>query len=132
MLDEDRLYMISNLSLASSYATRGSRHRSLPSRGGSFASPTTAAKAHVSLAEEMMKQSWTVGVLRCAVVALALLPWLSPRPAAAQAARGTILGTVRDSTGAALPGATGTLTNTGTGFTRSVVADASGEYTAPL
>jgi hypothetical protein len=80
----------------------------------------------------MMKQTWTVGVLRCAVVALALLAWLSPRPASAQAVSGTILGTVRDSTGAALPGATVTLTNTGTGFTRTVTADASGEFSAPV
>ena len=79
-----------------------------------------------------MKQAWTVGVLRCAVVALALLAWLSPRPAAAQAVSGTIFGTVYDSSGAALPGATVTLANTATGLTRSVVSDPKGEYTAPL
>src|SRR2546428_11883188 len=88
--------------------------------GGSFASPTTAAEAHVSLAEEMMKQTWTAGVLRCAVVALALFPWLSPRPASAQAVSGTIFGTVYDSSGAALPGATVTLTNAATGLTPSL------------
>jgi hypothetical protein len=55
-----------------------------------------------------------------------------PHPAAAQAVTGTILGTVRDSSGAALPGASITIVNTGTGFTRSVVSDSSGEYTAPL
>ena len=79
-----------------------------------------------------MKQSWTTGVLRCAVVALALLPWLSPRPASAQAVSGTILGTVRDSSAAAMPGATVTLTNTATGLTRTVVTDPNGEYTAPM
>ena len=79
-----------------------------------------------------MKQSWTISVLRCAVVALALLAWLSPRPAAAQAVSGTIFGTVYDSSGAALPGATVTLANTATGLTRSVVSDPKGEYTAPL
>ena len=82
-----------------------------------------------------MKQTRTSlagGVVRCAVVALALLMWLSPPPASAQAVSGTILGTVRDSTGASLPGATVTLTNTGTGFTRVVVTDAIGEFTAPL
>jgi hypothetical protein len=80
----------------------------------------------------MMKQTWTAGVLRGAVIAMAVVLSMSPPPASAQAVSGTILGTVRDATGAALPGATVTLTNTGTGFTRSVVADASGEFTAPL
>ena len=50
---------------------------------------------------------------------------------AAQAVTGTILGTVTDNTGAVIPGATITLTNTGTGFTRTVVSDSAGEYTAP-
>ena len=50
---------------------------------------------------------------------------------AAQAVTGTILGTVTDNTGAVIPGATITLTNSGTGFTRTVVSDSTGEYTAP-
>src|SRR5438552_5116283 len=50
---------------------------------------------------------------------------------AAQAVTGTILGTVTDSTGALIPGATITLTHAGTGLTRTVVSDAAGEYTAP-
>ena len=50
---------------------------------------------------------------------------------AAQAVTGTILGTVTDTSNAAVPGATVTLTNAGTGQTRSVVTDANGEYTAP-
>jgi hypothetical protein len=50
---------------------------------------------------------------------------------AAQAVTGTILGTVTDTSGAAVPGATVTLTNTGTGLTRSAVTDAAGEYTLP-
>src|SRR5688572_32504067 len=65
------------------------------------------------------------GLVACALVAL------MPRPLAAQAVSGTILGEVSDTTGAVIPGATVTLTNTGTGFTRSVVSDAKGEYTAP-
>jgi hypothetical protein len=50
---------------------------------------------------------------------------------AAQAVTGTILGTVTDTSGAVIPGATITLTNAGTGFTRTVVSDSGGEYTAP-
>jgi hypothetical protein len=57
---------------------------------------------------------------------------LTPPPLAAQAVTGTILGTVRDASGGALPGATVTLVNEGTGFTRTVTTDTSGEYTAPL
>ncbi len=82
-----------------------------------------------------MKQTWTAlaaGVARCAVVFLALLPWLSPPPASGQAVSGTILGTVRDSSGAAMPGASVTLTNTSTGLTRAVITDPNGEYTAPM
>jgi hypothetical protein len=44
---------------------------------------------------------------------------------------GTILGMVKDGTGAVMPGTTVTLLNTGTGLTRTVVTDTKGEYTAP-
>jgi Carboxypeptidase regulatory-like domain len=50
---------------------------------------------------------------------------------AAQAVTGTILGTVTDTSNSAVPGATVTLTNAGTGQARVVVTDANGEYTAP-
>ncbi|HXE80030.1 MAG TPA: carboxypeptidase-like regulatory domain-containing protein [Vicinamibacterales bacterium] len=53
------------------------------------------------------------------------------REAAAQAVTGTILGTVTDPTGAVLPGATVTVTNQDTGFSRTVVSDAQGEYVTP-
>jgi hypothetical protein len=61
------------------------------------------------------------------VVALGLLP----AALAAQAVTGTILGTITDTSGAAVPGATVTLTNTGTGLSRTVVTDSAGEYTLP-
>jgi len=51
---------------------------------------------------------------------------------AAQAVTGTILGSVTDTSNAAVPGATVTLTNSGTGQVRTMVTDAAGEYTAPL
>src|SRR5262245_14414870 len=60
---------------------------------------------------------------------LTMFAW--PTPLHAQAVTGTILGTVRDGSGAAVPGATVTLTNTGTGLVRTAVTDSAGEYSAP-
>jgi hypothetical protein len=51
--------------------------------------------------------------------------------AAAQVTTGTISGTVKDSTGAALGGANVKLTNTDTGVTRTVTVDEVGRYNAP-
>jgi hypothetical protein len=56
---------------------------------------------------------------------------LVPRWVAAQAVTGTVLGTITDTTGAAVPGTTVTLTNLGTGLTRTAASDAAGEYTVP-
>jgi len=50
----------------------------------------------------------------------------------AQVATGTILGSVTDATGGAVPGATVTATNLDTQFTRSAASDASGQYSLPL
>jgi hypothetical protein len=63
---------------------------------------------------------------------LALVSLLLPQLVSAQAVTGTILGTVKDTSGAAVPGASVTLTNTNTGLTRTVVSDSIGEYSAPL
>ena len=54
-----------------------------------------------------------------------------PCAAFAQSVSGTILGTVTDSTGAVMSGAKVTVVNEGTGLTRTVTADANGEYSAP-
>ncbi len=51
--------------------------------------------------------------------------------AVAQSVSGTILGTVTDSSGATVGGAKVTIVNEGTGLTRVLTADSSGEYTAP-
>ena len=56
---------------------------------------------------------------------------LAPHPAFAQAVSGTILGTVTDASGAVMANAKVTVVNEGTGLTRTVVADANGEFTAP-
>jgi hypothetical protein len=52
-------------------------------------------------------------------------------PLAAQAVRGTIQGTVSDSTGAALPGVAVEAKNIATGVSQTVVTNAEGRYTAP-
>ena len=79
----------------------------------------------------MRTRSLVSRVAGAALLGLGLL-CMPPPPAAAQAVSGTILGFVKDSTGAVVPGATVTLVNTGTGFSRTVVTNATGEYTAPL
>ena len=53
---------------------------------------------------------------------------LTVAPARAQLSTAEINGRVSDSSGAVLPGATVTMTQTATGLTRSVVTDASGAY----
>src|SRR6266446_6133082 len=68
-------------------------------------------------------------MLRIAISLLALF-LAAPRPGCAQAT-GTIAGTVRDSSGAVVPGAKITATNEGTNLTRSVEADGAGQYIIP-
>ena len=58
--------------------------------------------------------------------------WLTAATAFAQIPSGTILGNVKDSQGAVVPGATVTATNAGTQFSRATVTDAEGQYSLPL
>jgi len=67
---------------------------------------------------------------RVVAVCLALSWTLTPAPASAQAVRATLLGTVTDQSGAVLPGATVTITNSDTGVAQTTVTDAQGHYTA--
>ena len=69
---------------------------------------------------------------RGAVGAVLLLAGIiSSHAAYAQSVYGTIVGAVRDSSGAALPAVTITVTNTGTGLVRTTVTDSIGAYTVP-
>jgi Carboxypeptidase regulatory-like domain len=79
----------------------------------------------------MMKDGVLFAWRSCLVVLLLFTLALVPSAARAQAVTGTVLGNVVDSTGSMVPGATVTLTHTGTGFTRTVTTDSSGEYAAP-
>jgi hypothetical protein len=73
----------------------------------------------------------TAGWVAQTLLGLAVLFSLIPLPAAGQAVSGTILGRVSDTSGAVIPGARVTVTQTGTGFTRSLLSDSKGEYNAP-
>jgi hypothetical protein len=75
--------------------------------------------------------SWYPGGLVRILFVLVTLAVCSPVNAGAQAVSGTILGTVTDSSGSVVPGAKVTIVNEGTGLTRTIVADTSGEFTAP-
>src|SRR4051794_1768397 len=49
----------------------------------------------------------------------------------AQSTSGTILGSVQDTTGATVPGASVTIINSETGLTRAAATDSGGEYGVP-
>jgi hypothetical protein len=65
---------------------------------------------------------------RFALAALFMLAALRPAPVFAQFDTSTVLGVVKDSSGAVLPGATVTLRNAATGFSATAVTDAEGNY----
>jgi hypothetical protein len=69
-------------------------------------------------------------VCRAAFVAAAFLSFFGV-PAAAQSDRGTLTGTVQDSSGAVVPGAKVNLTNTQTGVTFNVPTNEAGDFTVP-
>jgi hypothetical protein len=65
------------------------------------------------------------------VAAMVGLIWLGSDPIFGQGSTASITGSVKDMSGAALPMAVVTIKHLETGLTRSVVADSSGNYTAP-
>ena len=64
--------------------------------------------------------------------AAALVALFVTSSAGAQTPTGTILGSVKDTQGAVVPGATVTATNLGTQYSRSAVTDGAGEYALRL
>jgi hypothetical protein len=64
-------------------------------------------------------------------VVFLVLALMSARHTLAQQGRGTILGTVTDSTGAVVPGATVTITNTATNVAMTVTTNNDGNYAVP-
>jgi hypothetical protein len=67
-----------------------------------------------------------IGVM-CAIAAL-LFGYMAARPASAQVLYGSIVGTIQDQSGAVVPKAEITITNKGTGLTRTTPADDAGRY----
>jgi hypothetical protein len=75
-----------------------------------------------------MNQRSRISLLAAVAVCLALS---SPLPLAAQGASAALSGSVRDETGAVLPGATVTIRNVETSLRREVLTDAGGHFAAP-
>src|SRR5258705_13060482 len=73
----------------------------------------------------MTRVAWALSTTASTVL-MAMI--LTVAPARAQLSTAEINGRVSDSSGAVLPGATVTMTQTATGLTRTVVTDASGAY----
>jgi hypothetical protein len=67
----------------------------------------------------------------CVAIACLLIGVWSTAPLGAQAVRGTIQGTVTDTSGGTLPGVTVEAKNVGTGLVQSVITNEAGRYTAP-
>lgn len=76
-----------------------------------------------------MKQIWRSGRALLGAAVVALLS--TPAPAAAQGLQNAVVGDVKDSSGAALPGATVTVTNVGTQVERTTTTDSVGAYNVP-
>ena len=57
--------------------------------------------------------------------------WSTPFPASAQTSTATVTGTVRDSSGAVLPGVTITVTHTGRNTSQSTISNDTGNYVIP-
>src|SRR5512143_764969 len=69
--------------------------------------------------------------MRTSVLAALLLMTVFNQLARSQSASGTILGSVRDSSGAAVSSATVTVVNQQTGFRREVPTDRNGDFEVP-
>jgi hypothetical protein len=71
-------------------------------------------------------------VFGCVALATVFVAGVGPWACAQSRSTGTVLGTVRDPSGAVIPGATVTLQNAGTGATLTVATNSSGDYFFPV
>ena len=74
--------------------------------------------------------SRVIAILACVTVSLGILGY-GARPASAQVLYGSIVGTLTDQTGAVIPKATVTVTNSSTGLSRQATTDTAGYYSIP-
>ncbi len=79
----------------------------------------------------MKRCNLTLATVLFSLMLLGIAIIFTAQSISAQAVSGTILGTVKDPSGDAVAGAKVTLNHTATGFVRTVVSDATGEYIAP-
>ena len=77
----------------------------------------------------MHQRNWRLKLFLSSLIAVVLTAGLAVAPVHAQTLYGTIAGTVTDSSGANIPGATVTITNENTGLAMSTVTDETGTYT---
>lgn len=68
----------------------------------------------------------------CSIAVLTMLGFVLPPPVLGQGGQASIQGTVADQTGAAVPAAQISITNTATGLTQQTVTSSSGTYVVPL
>src|ERR1700686_645567 len=79
----------------------------------------------------MIQSIRTLAAVRFLAIAALLMAIVFSVSTNAQTFRGTILGTVTDTSGAAVSGATVSVKNTGTGLLRTVTTDDDGNYSTP-
>ena len=79
----------------------------------------------------MSRWSETISLRICGIAAFAFILCLSCTTLLAQVTSGTISGTVKDATGAVVPGASVTISNPANGLVRTVTTSDSGEFVAP-
>src|SRR5512138_379162 len=79
-----------------------------------------------------MKQTWSGRRAAWLFVLLPVLVLMAGTPAWAQKTVGDLRGTVSDSSGAVVPGASVVITNVNNGYTREVVSDTKGDFAAPV
>src|SRR5579863_1590216 len=78
-----------------------------------------------------MKRFWSELYLCTCIVTVLTLGFLAAAPLGAQVVNATVLGSVTDPTGAAVPEATVTATNQETGVSTKATTDPAGNYTIP-
>ena len=76
----------------------------------------------------LTREARSRGIALPRVLLAALIAWGAAPSAWSQAVKGTLLGTITDAQGAALPGATVTITEVGTNISRSTMTNPSGYY----